>query len=130
MKTAYPIILTPAENGYTVYVPNLQINTEGSSVADALSMAADAIAICGISKEDLGQEIPAPSTALPECAENEMATFVLVDFDAYRRATDKRIVRRNVSLPLWLDTAAKEARINVSAVLVSALKEELQITDR
>lgn len=29
MKQAYPIILTPSEHGYVVYVPDLDINTEG-----------------------------------------------------------------------------------------------------
>ena len=29
MKAVYPIILTPAERGYVVFVPDLDINTEG-----------------------------------------------------------------------------------------------------
>ena len=36
MKFAYPIVLTPAETGYSVYVPDLDINTEGDSLADAI----------------------------------------------------------------------------------------------
>lgn len=48
MKTAYPIILTPAETGYVVTVPDLQINTEGADIADAIDMAADAIGLWGI----------------------------------------------------------------------------------
>ena len=44
MKTAYPIVLTPADRGFVVYVPDLNINTEGSTIADAISMTEDAIA--------------------------------------------------------------------------------------
>ena len=65
MKQAYPIILTPSEHGYVVYVPDLDINTEGKDLADAIDMAADAIGLWGISAQDLGREIPAPSAALP-----------------------------------------------------------------
>ena len=36
MKQAYPIILTPAERGYVVSVPDLDINTEGETIADAI----------------------------------------------------------------------------------------------
>ena len=68
MKQAYPIILTPSEHGYVVYVPDLDINTEGKDPADAIDMAADAIGLWGISAQALGREIPAPSAALPVCA--------------------------------------------------------------
>lgn len=47
MKQAYPIILTPSEHGYVVYVPDLDINTEGKDPADAIDMAADAIGLWG-----------------------------------------------------------------------------------
>ena len=48
MKTAYPIILTPAEVGYVVSVPDMEITTEGDSIAEAIRMAEDAIGLCGI----------------------------------------------------------------------------------
>ena len=48
MKTVFPIILTPADVGYVVTIPDLNINTEGSSVADAIEMARDAIGLWGI----------------------------------------------------------------------------------
>ena len=60
MKTAYPIILTPAETGYVVTVPDLQINTEGADIADAIDMAADAIGLWGITAQDMGKVVPAP----------------------------------------------------------------------
>ena len=83
MKQAYPIILTPSENGYVVYVPDLDINTGGKDLADAIDMAADAIGLWGISAQALGREIPAPSAALPACAPPQMAAYALADFDAY-----------------------------------------------
>ena len=47
MKAVYPIVLTPADHGYVVFVPDLCINTEGSSVPDAIEMARDAIGLKG-----------------------------------------------------------------------------------
>ena len=44
MKASYPVILTPAGRGYVVFVPNLNINTEGGTLAEALDMARDAYA--------------------------------------------------------------------------------------
>lgn len=127
MKTAYPIILTPDGSGYLVYVPDMNINTEGHDLADAIEMASDAISLCGICKQDLGQEIPPPSQTLPACTGGEIATFTLVDFDAYRTAHDRRTVRRNVILPNDLNELAVKAGINFSQVLQEGLKQRLGV---
>lgn len=39
MKNSYPIILTPDEVGYTVYIPDFDINTEGDTLTEAIEMA-------------------------------------------------------------------------------------------
>lgn len=127
MKKAFPIILTPAENGFVVYVPDLDINTEGSSIADAIEMAEDAIGLVGITRQDMGQEIPDPSADLPKCSDGEMSTFVLVDFDAYRRAHEMRTIRKNVTIPAYLNELATEAGINFSQVLQDGLRAKLGI---
>ena len=92
-------------------------------------MARDAIGLWCVCQQDEGLPIPEPSTISPAHAEGDIVTLVDIDLDAYRRANDKRTVRRNVSLPSWLDCAAREASINVSAILVSALKTELQLSE-
>lgn len=127
MKTAYPIILTPADTGFLVYIPDLDINTEGHNVADAIEMASDAISLWGISTQDMGKEIPPPSDQLPKCGENEIAAFALVDFDAYRRANDMRTVRKNVTLPNYLNELAIQAGVNFSQVLQEGLKQRLGV---
>lgn len=130
MKLAYPIVLTPAENGYSVYVPDLDINTDGDSLANAIDMASDAIGLWGITAQDVGHDIPAPSSALPACEAGQTAAYALVDFDAYRRANDMRTVRKNVTLQSWLNDLAEKAGVNFSQVLQDALKQRLGVTDR
>ena len=127
MKFAYPIVLTPDACGYVVYVPDMNINTEGKDLADAIEMASDAISLCGISLQDLGREIPKPSTTLPQCAEGETTAFALVDFEAYRRANDMRTIRKNVTLPSYLNELAEKAGINFSQVLQEGLKQRLGV---
>lgn len=127
MKSAYPIILTPADNGFVVYVPDLGINTEGADIADSIEMASDAISLWGISEQDMGREIPAPSPTLPACGKDEIATFALVDFEAYRRANDMRTVRKNVTLPNYLNELAVKAGVNFSQVLQEGLKQRLGV---
>ena len=127
MKTAYPIVLTPADRGFVVYVPDLNINTEGSTIADAISMAEDAIGLWGITAQDLGREIPSASAAPPACAPGEKTAYAVVDFDTYRRAHDMRVVRKNVTLPSYLNDMAKKAGVNFSQVLQEGLKQRLGV---
>lgn len=126
MKSAYPIILTPTEEGYLVSVPDFQINTQGKDIPDAMFMARDAIGLVGIDMQDDGDPLPDPSGFRSiSCEENETLTFVDVDFDEYRRKNDNRTVKKNCSLPSWLNEEATARGINFSAVLQEALKSRL-----
>lgn len=127
MKQAYPIILTPDKDGYCVYVPDMNINTSGSDIANAIFMAEDAISLCGITYQDMEQEIPAPSSALPACADGEIAAFALVDFDEYRRANDMRSIRKNVTIPSYLNDLAQKAGLSFSQVLQDGLRARLGV---
>jgi len=127
MKIVYPVVFTKLdEGGYMAYVPDLEINTQGEDLADAIFMARDAIGLVGIDMEDDGKPFPAPSEDVAH-ASGEIVSYVDVDLTAYRRSIEQKTVRRNVSLPAWLNNAADAANLNVSAVLQSALKKQLGI---
>ena len=130
MKAVYPIILTPAERGFVVTVPDLQINTEGDDLNDAIEMARDEIGLWGITEQDAGRAIPALRTVAPAHEASEIVSLVDIDFDAYRRATDLRAVRKNVTLPSWLNTLAENAGVNFSQVLQDGLKARLHVADK
>ena len=61
MKTVFPVIFTKLDNGYMAYVPDMEINTQGDTFAEAIEMARDAIGIMGIDMEDVKKNIPMPS---------------------------------------------------------------------
>ena len=128
MKNSYPIILTPDAGGYVVEIPDFAIGTQGDSIPEAMEMARDAIGLMGIDMEDDGKSLPIPST-LESVSKGpgDIVTLVDVDFTEYRRQNDMRSVRRNVSLPCWLNAAAEKAGINVSAVLQAAVKQQLHL---
>ena len=95
-------------------------------------MARDAIGLKGIDYEDDKKIIPIPSEAdraIDKAKENAeifdysvgVLTLVDVDFEEYRRRMDNKAVRRNVTLPNWLNVEAEKAQINVSRVLQEAL---------
>lgn len=131
MKQAYPITIQKGAKFFVVYVPDFDINTQGKTVAEAMEMARDAIGMCGCYKQDEGETLPAPSDIASVKKEaDEIVTLVDVDFDEYRRKNEMRAVRKNVTIPSWLNEEAERAGVNFSAVLQNALKTELHIAGR
>ena len=117
MKSIYAIVITPPENGekyFSVYIPDLDLYTQGKDIEDCIAMAKDCIGIWGIGEEDAKREIPKGVTMKPKAAENEIVTLVEVDFTAYREKNENRSVRKNC-------TTAQG--VNFSAVLQKALVE-------
>ena len=88
------------------------------------------ISVWGITEEDAGRKIPKASGTMPHPAENEIVTLVDIDFAAYRRANDLRTVRKNVTLPSWLNDLAERNGVNFSQVLQESLKERLKVSNR
>lgn len=143
MKQVYPTFIVDTKDGsdhsFLVCVPDMEIFTEGDTLANAIAMARDAIGIAGISMEDNKEELPVPSTqeeAIKKVLLNVedidfskgILTYVDVDFSEYRRKIDTKTVRRNVALPSWLNYEAEHAGINVSRVLQEALISVLGVS--
>ena len=131
MKVAYPIILTPVEEGgYAVKVPDLDIYTQGKDIADAMYMSRDAIGMWICYEQDSGRIIPSPDK-IPniKVEPGEIKTLVDIDTEEYRRAHDNRTIRKNLTLPNWLNERAEKAGVNFSQVLQEGLKNHLGIYD-
>lgn len=138
MKEVYPTFIAQEGSCYLVYVPDFDIYTEGNSFPDAVAMARDAIGLRGICLEDDNIEFPIASSYEQAIAKAKkdtedfdytkgIVTMVDVDFVEYRRKLDNKTVRRNVTLPNWLDYEARKAHINVSKVLQEALMAKLNV---
>ena len=142
MRQVYPVIFTEVETNILIEIPDLAILTEAneegaakSTLADAVSMARDAIGLACISAEDNGKTIAEPSS-LSDIDITKgtfygegtaLVSLVDVDLIAYRRLIDNKTVRRNVTLPNWLNQEEK-AHINVSKVLQEALMMKLGVS--
>ena len=129
MKYVYPAIFTPAEDGgYAVNFPDVsRCFTCGNDFAHSIEMAEDVLAMMLCDIEDEKEPIPEPSKALT-CEDHEIVTFIKADTEAYRQMNDNRAVRKNLTIPAWLNHKAEAAHVNFSGILQEALKEHLKIT--
>ncbi|WP_029200659.1 type II toxin-antitoxin system HicB family antitoxin [Oribacterium sp. NK2B42] len=131
MTTVYPVILTKDKDDILIEVPDLEILTEAKNIQEAIVMARDAIGLTGISMQDNGDSVPEPSDIDDiDVSKGTFAdvgkgikTLVDIDFDEYRRKNDNKMVRRNVTLPNWMNRRAEQEHLNVSRFLQDALAE-------
>ena len=126
MATVYPVILSKDGNGYFVTIPDFDINTEGNDLADAIFMARDAIGLMGIQYQDDLQPLPVPFSKDFSLCEGDIETLVDVDFDEYRRKHDNRMVKKNCTIPYYLNVEAEKRGINFSRLLQEALLEQIK----
>ena len=79
MKQVYPVFIREYKKDYLVYVPDMDIYTEGKTMADAIEMARDAIGLKGIDYEDNVKQIPLPSSR-EEALANAKANNDIFDY--------------------------------------------------
>ena len=136
MVIIYPVILTKTgdkKDTYLVEIPDLGGLTEGYGLANALQMARDYIGgvCCDMKDEDIPEASDPTKIDIHKSefsdGENTIVTLVDLDLDRYRKKMMNRSIRRNVSIPEWLDRAAKREHLNVSGALREALMEKLHL---
>ena len=139
MVVVYPVVFTAThdkKDTYLICIPDIGGTTQGHGLSNAIYMARDYIGCTLYEKDD--KEFPKASEKskikvsksifykdYPK--ENSFVSLVDLDMDSYRKTMNKKSVRRNVSIPAWLDKKASEAKINVSRVLQEALIEKLNV---
>ena len=129
MYYVYSAVFTPTENGYAVEIPDVPgCVTDGATLEEATLMAKDVLSGCLCVLEDR-EETPNPARTPDklELNDGEFAAMIDVDTDRYRAETDNRAVRKNVSIPAWLNARAEKAGVNFSQTLQEALKSQLHV---
>lgn len=120
-NTAYPVIFAKEQDGYFVTIPDLNRNTQGENLADAIAMARDLICLWLVDLEDEGKAVPAPGSVAFDLPAGAFVSYVDVDVEAYRKKYGTKIVKKNCTIPAWLNARAEEMNINFSQTLQEAL---------
>ena len=131
MKLIYPAVFYPFSDesgGYTVEFPDLPgCVTEGRNLEEAFEMAMDAASGWVLDELEEGNEIPKASEYTDvKPRENGQVNTILLDMDKYAEQYGEKAVRKNVTIPAWLNTFAEKKKINFSQVLQEAILAKTQ----
>ena len=133
MKLIYPACFVPLEEqqGYCVTVPDLPgCVTQGSDLADAIAMSVDAASGWILDELEDGNRPPATSKLSDITIEDGgFVNLIMLDMDSYAEKYGDKAVRKNCTIPAWLNTIAEKAGINFSAALQRALSEDLHLNN-
>lgn len=129
MKYIYPAIFTEEKDGVLVDFPDLpNCYTDGANLEEAFENAEDALALALWHLEEECADIPVPSApATLTVPKSASVALVRADTLPVRQMNDTRTVRKNVTLPGWMDTLAREHNINFSKLLQTAIRRECGI---
>lgn len=137
MKYVYPVVFEQAdEGGYIAKVPDIKgCITEGDDVSEAIYMVEDAMEMMLAEMEDENAEIPKASEISEIDVEKYrfysgskmFVSLVPADTKKWRMEMNSKTVKKNLTLPEWLNVKAEKAHINFSQVLQEALCQKLGV---
>ena len=132
MKLSYPACIYQDEEtgNYTVEVPDLPgCVTGGPTLPDAILMAEDAASGWVLDELEEGKPVPR-ATPVQEITPDEggFVSVLVLDMDTYTEKYGSAAVRKNCTIPAWLNTFAEAQRINFSKVLTDGLTALYQTT--
>lgn len=122
----YPAIFTQGERYITVTFPDIpSAITQGETQEEAFEMAQE---VLGFALEDY-EKYPKASNIVELQKQHPESTIVVIGIDmvAYNRKYHSKKVRKNVTIPEWLNELAEKSNLNFSQVLTDALEEKLNV---
>jgi len=132
VTAVYPALFTHDDDGITITFPDLPgCISSAQTDEEALHMARDALGAWIVATEDLGEVVPPPSkTAEIRPGPHEIVCLIDAWLPIFREERRAGSVKKNVTVPLWLNVLAEKAGLNFSQVLQAGLKSSLGIQDR
>ena len=126
MKLIYPAIFTPYfdEGGYDVTIPDLpECSAAGDTLEEAIDDAVDQASRWVLSAMERGEDIPPASDYADITTEDEddFVSLIVLDMGAYSDSHAQKSVRKNITIPAWLNAYGEAHQVNFSRVLQDAL---------
>ena len=126
MKLTYPACFYPDEEkpgAYAVVVPDLPgCVSGGDTLAETILMGMDAASGWVLDELEDGNPVPEASpweSITP--APGGFVSMLVLDMDAYAEKYGEKAIRKNLTIPAWLNTFAENNHISFSQVLQDSL---------
>lgn len=129
MKILYPILILKDSEKYLTYCPDLGLATENKDLIQAIEDIQEECNELCIELEENDSKLPKPSDINKLTTYNylnmslESKSFIIIDTDKYKAKHQQKTIRKNVTIPSYLNEFALSNNINCSKVLREALED-------
>lgn len=125
----YYAIFSPENGAYNVSFPDLTgCLTFGSDMQEALYMAKDALEGYLIVLEDDKDGIPVASEPQNiELDKGDLLIPIEANTNLARMKEESQLIKKTLTIPKYLDTLARQNKINFSSLLTESLKDKLGV---
>ncbi|WP_314062513.1 type II toxin-antitoxin system HicB family antitoxin [uncultured Vagococcus sp.] len=131
----YPIVISETKNDssgfdFVIEIPAFNGFTQAETFEESIEMARDYIGNHLVELDRKGsvfpeQEVDYRNIGSLKKSENDIVTTVDVNFRNFKYANDNKSVRKNVTIPNYLDVLGKEHKVNFSELLTDSLRNLL-----
>lgn len=91
-------------------------------------MACDAASGWILDEMENGNNYPKPRDLKSVvCPEGSFVNLIVLDMDEYAEKYSAKYVRKNITIPAWLNTCGEKRNLNFSRILQDALMEAAQL---
>lgn len=130
MKLLYPAIFYPCvdKKGYTVVIPDLKgCVTEGANLTESILMATDAASGWILDELEDGKSIPKASDIKDVHADSDdgIVNLLILDIDEYAEKYGEKSVRKNISIPAYMNTFIEKSGLSLSKITQDAINHLL-----
>ena len=127
MNLTYPACFykDDSDGSYSVVVPDLPgCVSGGATLAESIIMVTDAASGWVLDELEDGKAVPFSSAINDIQADpGGFVSMLVLDMDTYAQKYGNRAVRKNLTIPAWLNTFAESKNVNFSQVLQDSLTE-------
>lgn len=129
-KGVYQILFKKEGSGFDIYIPGAEVRLQAPDIVKAHRFSQDAIVRDAIRmvNEEIPRHIPNHNmdAPIPKEYENYDRAWIVVDFNLLHKEMRIKAVRRNVTIPLWMDIEARRRDYNVSQLLQERLLQKIE----
>jgi antitoxin HicB len=128
-KYVYPAVISDDDGKFLIEFPDLKnCFTEGDTLEEAVELAEDVLGMMLAGLEDNDHTLPKP-TSIDTVKRNEgdIVTLIYTDTIAWRKKLSTKSVKKTLTIPAWLNTAAEKHGLNYSQLLQEAIMKHVGI---
>ena len=126
MNLSYPAIIHHEDDSYWIEFPDLEgCHTFADTLEDIFDEAKEALSAYCSALTDEGKILPMPSDISLVERENSDDILAIIEVPSLKQ----RSIKKTLTIPSWLNTAAEKQHINFSQVLQDALIKRLNMSN-